>query len=899
MTMGVLSALFAAGVLPLVPYEISEAGRTSDGGPALCALEDASGWRVSATDCEAELVSATNRALFGKGVARLRYRSKGTNAVVRLTPEASVGIDRGINAVSLWVWGHLLPYRRNPEDPQPIAVSAILRDGAGEEIEVDLRNTNHANWFLLHRYLAPEEQARMANGGELVALVFRGMANTGWKDIDITSLRAYRDELKPIAVTPRARRGYANFPEADQGFNTGKGRLPFPNTELTVTPPVAPETKVEWRFPEKAGSWDDFAFRYDGGEWQRFAVGGGVYFRGTTGEADSLSDLDVCGVKMRNNRPGRAMKRATVEDGQFVRTKDGAVFKGKFLTDEGEAGEGEIRFRTVGQSVIVDIWIRGGAVEEVRFGRWTDAPSSAKLIEVPFYTYRRGRATDKPSVVMAELAPGSTVFFAAAMDWTQSAASLPYCFLTNGKGVAANGATTYRPDTGGRKNDCRERFVWSVSPKFDEVLPNIPNPPSPYRARMSEKVFISYASKDVAKAKGFFRRLKDEGLKHLLVTDHEDMWRDDFESFTFRDTCAPARGGDEAQRAYTRYLRDELGYDYGPYNTFLDLAPVNRYWDTDRIMRSADGQLMGGWQRCYVPKVHFACEMNEVLTPVVQRKFGFNCAYCDQHTLFTPWTRIEYDHRVPGAATFAQTFYGFGELLLKQRELFGGPVFSEGGCHFMYAGLCDGSYAQEYEYSHAGHDWLVDFDLLRMHPLGCDVATSPAACFRKTPGGMPSDRDYAFDYFIAAEMAYGHLGRMGRSYDKYEKRLYFMMQAIGAKYGRANVRTIRYLGADGRPRTTSEALKDGSISLCHVCVRYDDGTSVLANGSYGDAATNMTVRLKDRTLTLPSGGVYAESGDRSVVVWCALGADGKRERYARSAEYEYVENGTTVEVKLK
>ena len=40
--------------------------------------------------------------------------------------------------------------------------------------------------------------------------------------------------------------------------------------------------------------------------------------------------------------------------------------------------------------------------------------------------------------------------------------------------------------------------------------------------------------------------------------------------------------------------------------------------------------------------------------------------------------------------------YILGELLLRQRELLDGPVWSEGGIHFIFAGLADGNYASDY-----------------------------------------------------------------------------------------------------------------------------------------------------------------------------------------------------------
>ena len=889
--LGLAAAMCAGAALSATPpYEMVEAGRTHDDSPVLLPLVDASGWRVECEGAEATLERATDRVLFGDGVARLFYRVTATNSVIRLRRVNPEPIEPGCTAASLWVWGHLLPYHRLTND-LPVKIVADFVDADGVAVSLDMRDTNFSNWFMISRRFEQADAAKLAKGGQFVGFTLTGMTNRERKSFDMTSFRVFREEWKPLSPKPRPRRGFMNFPGADAGVNTGEGKLPFPNTSLTIAPPRAKNPQVEFRFPSKATNWDDFAFRYAGGEWQCFAVGGGVYMRSETGDAKALPDYDVCGVKIVNNRSSRPMKRADIEDGTWTRKGSTAVFRGNFVIDGEKLGEGEVRFSVSGQNAIVDVWVRGGNVEEVRFGRWR-APGAVKYIEVPYYTYKRGRSLDKPNILMADLG-NAAVFFGAAMDWTQSASSVPYCYLDRVKDgtVAANGATTYRPRTDGRLNDCRERFVWSVSETFDEVLPNIPNPPSPYRETAGSHVWRSHeASRDRAKDYAKWDAAVRRGLRHMCVTDHETMWRDDFESFTMRTNAAPRKGGDAAQLAYTRHMIDDLGLAYGPYNTFLDISTISAFWHPDHVMREADGQLKTGWQRCYVPKAAFACEMNDLLTPVVQKKFGFNCAYCDQHTIFTPWTRIDYDHRVPGAGTFAATYYAFGELLLKQRECFGGPIFSEGGAHFMYAGLCDGSYAQEYEYSLPGSPWLVDFDLMRMHPLECDIGISGRRHLYRKVGGPPADADYAADYWLAATIAFGHVGLIERD-GADEWRTYFMTQAIAAKYCAARVSSIHYLNARGERETTSEALKSGAIARSHVLVEYDDGTFVGANGSYGDGACEMKAAAlgfrRDLIVTLPSGGFCARSGDGTVSVFAGI-VNGRRARCAVSPEYAYV-----------
>jgi hypothetical protein len=145
-------------------------------------------------------------------------------------------------------------------------------------------------------------------------------------------------------------------------------------------------------------------------------------------------------------------------------------------------------------------------------------------------------------------------------------------------------------------------------------------------------------------------------MTELVITDHETGWRDGNESFTFRTDPAPKKGGDKGQYDYARIMQDELGFVYGPYNNFTDFAPVNGFWHIDLISRTPENQLQHAWERCYAPKPARAVEFCERLAPIIEKKFGFSTAYCDVHTAVTPWSRVDYDARVPGPAPLPRSF---------------------------------------------------------------------------------------------------------------------------------------------------------------------------------------------------------------------------------------------------
>lgn len=361
--------------------------------------------------------------------------------------------------------------------------------------------------------------------------------------------------------------------------------------------------------------------------------------------------------------------------------------------------------------------------------------------------------------------------------------------------------------------------------------------------------------------------------------------RDGNESFTFRTRPAPKKGGDEGMRDFTRHMIDRLGYLYGPYNNYTDFAPVNGYWSADRVARYPDGNLQPAWNRCYSPKPVWTVEACEEIVPELQRKFAFNSGYCDVHTCVTPWQRCDYDARVPGAGTFAQTFYSYGELLTLQRKFWNGPVFSEGGCHFMYAGLNDGNFAQDQGARLDISPWLVDFDLLRIHPLGNNFGMGYPRMFYGR-NAEPKDKALFMDRFLAATVAFGHIGYFFTGNPDQEEQGYWMIQPLAAYYAKADVREIRYADAEGRFVPTSAAIASGAVARSQVRTRYADGTVTVVNGDL--QGRTLTAEVNGKTVEIPANGWYGVSGDGRVVSASVL-AGGHRADYCVSPTAVYVD----------
>ena len=825
-----------------IPYELVRAGRMQDDFKPVIPFESADGWRVESENAVASVGTTSAHRLFGKGALRLVYRATDAKKrpVVKLLPSAPVPLPADANAISIWCYGNN-NYGKDAAgklNTPSTTLFAEFADGSGGECECELEYVKHREWFLSFRRIPEPVLEKARKGGlRLTGFQLRGGKNLEDREILLTSFCAFKDDLSGMLdVHPRAKRGVQIFADAPQGVNTGEGTLPFPNSPRTILPPEkATDARLEFRLPkDPAASWDDLAFRWDGGAWIPLAQGGGVY-------------------------PLAARKGSKVV------------------------------FRRDGDSLIADVVVKGGLAEEVRFGS-VGAPSDAALVPVPYLSFHKP-VTVRPCV-LTFAQKGTPIFLSAHADWTQSAASEPFAAeAATALGPAAMGGMWYLKKTDGRRNDVYERFVWTVSSDFASVLPTVPNPASPWKKVTGTGVWCAHgASRSREADANYWRSVKRLGLDHMIVTDHETMWRDGNESFTFRTEPAPGKGGDEVQRKYTRVMTDELGFVYGPYNNFTDFAPVNAHWNRDWVARKGDGQPVHGWYRCYGPKPIRAVEACAKLSPENQRKFGFTTAYCDVHTATTPWTRCDYDARLPGAGTFAQTFYCYGEIMLLQREAWKGPVYSEGGCHWMYCGLTDGNYAQDYGYRFADNPWIVDFDLLRLHPLCCNFGMGMPSMFYDE-SAYPKDRWELVDLFLAATAAFGHPGFFVR-----ERGLgihsYAMIQAVASRYTQATAERIRYADGESRLMDTSSAIASEAHRLNRVAVRYSDGTVVAANGGKPGSG-EFLFKTPSGRLALPPASFAALAGDGRAVSVSGL-ADGHRADLAVSEDYLYMNGRGTL-----
>jgi hypothetical protein len=485
---------------------------------------------------------------------------------------------------------------------------------------------------------------------------------------------------------------------------------------------------------------------------------------------------------------------------------------------------------------------------------------------------------------------GEKPFFASVwMDWYRSNASEPYAEdKIEAGGVKLNGGVRYLPRTDGKRNGLFERAFITFSPVFEETLPTIPNPPAVRGKEAGTRLWQeTWGPENYAVEMERSKKLRAYGIEMLTQCNHEITWRNEGESFTFRTMASPKKGGDEALQKYVA-AQKTLGWRSGLYTNYCDFSPVNAFWDPDMVMRDSSGDLVRAWARCYSPKALFAVEMDRKLAPEIVRKFQSNAAYTDVHTSVSPWERCDYDARVPGAGTFAATFYAYGELLLHDQAIYDYHCWSEGNHQWLYAGLSTGNYGLTYsglklwEYPYLPH-----FDLLKMQPLTVDIGVPWTEQFFNGKKGwdQKSSIEESIDRFLAATIAYGHMGWLVEEKHGIRQtcRSYYSLQQLQSRYLMEKVEEIRYNGSRG-PISSSQALLNGEWKRGQLNIRYANGLEAWVNGNEKQV---WVVNFDGKQHSLPPFGWLAVQGNDFIA--SSLLEDGKRFDRVSSPDYVYLD----------
>jgi hypothetical protein len=869
------------------PYEMTWVQRQQHP-QTLVDFEDLEGWQLELYNGAAgEFRRSREQQMWGQHVGKFVFSGSREDSRMIARPPKPIPVPVRFDSIDMWGYGNRWGRGRFDRTPPIYDVSILVVDARGKEFPIQITDIRWKQWWLIHRKVPRETTAQMAWPVSFSGIQLTTGGTKAPTYFFCDSLVFYIEELKPVPLRPQPRRNLRPFRGQIVGTNTGPGVLPFPTREETILPSnLESDFQVTVREPQK----NRFELRYRGRD------GTVTYdYRPSRG---SLSELTV---SVDGETPFRPMENGGL---RYTDTLGGRIWEGELISAGLSGGVVTAKFqhgsrlveyqlRLWQKSLVLDVWADGGEANELSFGR-VSGVTNPRLITIPYITYR---GASNPRVLMAG---GGTrpVFTSVWFDWYRSNASEPYCAENPKPGAGSaeiNGGMRYIPKTDGKRNNLYERIFITNSRAYEEVLPTIANPPSLAQQEGKQLIWTVIAPPTFEADHQRCRVIRSYGMDKIMQHSHEVTWRDEGDSFTMRLKAAPQKGGDAVLRWYLK-VQNDMGWTQGVYTNYTDFAPVNTNWNPDFVQRLPDAEWRRAWMRNYALKPAKAVELDEYYARRIKAKFNPRMSYTDVHTAVAPWEYCDFDARVPGAGTFAATFYAYGQLLLNDQRVYG-LAQTEATFQWLYAGLDSGSYGWVYtDVNLLTHPLDVSFKLMKIQPLHCDYGMGYTYRYLSALDpdwqNSPKRREYV-DLFLATTVGYGNMGWLVKEFEQSQPfgieamaRSYYMMQQLQQQYAYCPPRTIGYADGKGGFVTPSQAHATGVIADSRLHVVYENGTEVYVNRSPSGMWS-----VKDpesRTVDLPPAGWLVFNAKNGFYEFSA-NAGGRRIDYVRAPEFEFLD----------
>ena len=608
------------------------------------------------------------------------------------------------------------------------------------------------------------------------------------------------------------------------------------------------DCRVVYSYVPKTGMLDDFSVRMDEGREFLPAAGGGATI--SVGQGEQRRELPLSG--------GKAVQVSHEKDELRVLWEYRVSDKPVRL---------QWTYRILGKAIVVSARCDEPVVCRFSLGSVANVPL-LKALEVP---YLPGQA---------HFLQSQGVFACRWLDWTVSHAS-----------ICPQGEAGYSPKTDGVRNPMVENGYFAISPDIAEVLPNIPQPVSPYMDLLGPCVMLDIWGHHKGTYQGDgenLRELKDNGVDHLVIISHD--WQRYGYDVKLPDhlPANPDFGGDAGMIEFGK-AANECGYRWSLHENYIDLYPDAPSYDPTARVLQFDGKPALAWYNPGTKVQSFGLKCNRALdfakqnAPEMHRRFATTAGYLDVHSSVPPWHQLDHQADQPLAAQAREKVKCDSQLFQYMRDTHQGPLFGEGCNHFYWAGRCDGVEAQVN--GGEDHRLLLDFDLLKIHPQMVDHGMGYyERWYRsgyKLRWGLDAGSMEQTDKYRAQELAYGHAGFIGHVFVDnpwYVAREHHIMHPVQRLYGTAKPVEIRYEVA-GQMVTASAALIGGDTSRQRI--RYDSGLTLWVNCS----SEPWTVEGR----TLPQWGFLAIGPGTQVST--AL-HDGHVADYAECPEYVFADART-------
>ncbi len=518
------------------------------------------------------------------------------------------------------------------------------------------------------------------------------------------------------------------------------------------------------------------------------------------------------------------------------------------------AVSGVLRYEYEGRAVDLHFTLAGmgqGLVETLH----SDQPYIAELSISGINEAAFRRQIAIPYLGSVTYLPASGLYADTILDWTKSRA-------TSFDGTNA----MYGALTDGARNPLSETAYLAASSDIDAVLPNPPNPPSPYRHLIADKVILDVWGGRFADNAAWLRELATYDLTHFATIAHD--WQHGGYDNELPNVL-PAQAGLGGNAGMEDWVSSavKLGELIGLHENYIDFYPNAPLYNLKDVALQSDGKLIPAWKniiQSYALKPTAVLKYARLITTQVEDTFHENAGFIDVYSSAPPWFDVDMQAGLPDAGEFRARWKVEPQLWQLFRDVHHGPVFGEGNNHWYWSGLLDGVEAQfgTGVPSNSGQTapLFVNFDLLKIHPLQFNHGMGYLERWLSTGysgtwySNIPDMK--TLDQYRMQEVAYGHAGFVA---NQVWRNLPFvwnehnLMWPLTKRYATADAAEIRY-PVGKRMVNASEAAAD-NFAFDRVMVKYRDGLTIWANSR--NARWNIRLPGMGETVTLPQFGWVA------------------------------------------
>ena len=473
--------------------------------------------------------------------------------------------------------------------------------------------------------------------------------------------------------------------------------------------------------------------------------------------------------------------------------------------------------------------------------------------------------------------PGAAYFFNqeglfvnSLLDWTASAAT----YQTGTK-------ASYSTLTEGTLVPLRERALFTAAWHLAEVLPNPPNPASPWRNFLADKIMLDIWGGTFTNIAGNLTNLAGYGITNCVAIIH-DWQRSGYDNALPMHYPANASYGGDGGLSNLVATGMSVGIRCALHENYVDYYPNYDFYNTNDIALDSGGNLQLAW---YNPGTHiqsFAEKPNAILrlaatqSPEIHRRYTTQANYLDVHSAVPPWFHVDQRAGETGAGQFSRVWDIHRQLWGYERVTHAGPVFGEGNNHWYWSGCLDGVEAQ------FGSGWpgnggftaplAVDFDLLKIHPLQFNHGMGyysrwwPTDSYQTNWAG-PAPM-VVLDRYRMQEVAYGHAGFLDSSVYANLPLAWLehhLLSPVMARYAAARPLEILYETNGVWLDATAMAKTNFPDAWNRVRVRYENGLVVTVNAGSNAFATGKWL-LPDLGWVAEGAGVTGGTTSRGGVV---------------------------------